>query len=352
MTYLEDPVIINGFKALGESCRKKNIIARRAMIVGDSHTLPLYGKEVADSLKEAFDEIYFHEFPAGEASKQLTTIEEILLHLMELHFDRKDFIAALGGGVTGDMAGFAASVYLRGISYIQIPTSLLSQVDSSIGGKTGVDLHGYKNMIGAFHMPKLVYTNPDALRTLPEEQFASGMGEVIKTALLADASFFRWLSDNSGKVLEKESNSLVFMIRRSAEIKTSIVRKDPMEKGERALLNLGHTIGHAIEKDMNFTLLHGQCVGLGLIGASRISFRRGLIPRSDYEGIKDLCSRYGLPLKAEGIDPEKILALTKSDKKMKAGRIRFILLKEAGEAFYTDDVTDQEILDGIEAVTG
>ena len=346
------PLFHDSFNALPDALRPFPFAGHRAMLVGDTHTLALFGQAVRERLESVFCKVSVYEFEAGEEHKTLNSVKGLPAAMIDGHFDRKDCIVALGGGVVGDMGGFAAAIYLRGIPVVQIPTTLLAQVDSSIGGKTGVDFDGYKNMIGAFHMPKLVYTNPDTLRTLPEEQFASGMGEVIKTALLADASFYRWLADNSGKVLGKEDNSLVFMIRRSAEIKTSIVRKDPMEKGERALLNLGHTIGHAIEKDMNFTMLHGQCVGLGLIGASRISFRRGLIPRSDYERIKDLCSRYGLPLKAEGIDPEKILALTKSDKKMTAGRIRFILLKEAGEAFYTDDVTDQEILDGIEAVTG
>ena len=238
------------------------------------------------------------------------------------------------------MTGFAAATYLRGISYVQVPTTLLAQVDSSIGGKTGVDFMGYKNMVGAFHMPEFVYTNPLTLKTLPEKEFVSGMGEVLKSALLSDSEFFEWILDNMDG------------IRRTASIKEKIVDRDPTEKGERALLNLGHTIGHAIEKYKDFTMPHGMCVGLGCISAAAISMKRGYLGPEELYEIRDVCVMFGLPMFADGIDDQEILRITKSDKKMIGGHIRFILLKEIGKAVIADDVTDEEILYGIRFING
>ncbi len=345
------PVISRSFADFGDALAALPFERNRICVVGDSHTMPLYGKEVLEEAAKSFKTVEQYTFPAGEEYKTLDSIRELLRYLIEHHFDRHDCLLALGGGVTGDMTGFAAAVYLRGIPVIQLPTTLLAQIDSSIGGKTGVDFDGFKNMVGAFHMPALVYTNSSALKTLPKDQFVSGMGEVIKSALLGDAELYGWLKDHADAVNAGEESALELMIRRTAAIKVGIVRRDPEEHGERALLNFGHTIGHAVEKYLKFAMQHGCCVALGLVTASKISTDRGLITEEELHDIEKTCGLYGLPLRAEGIDAQEVLRFTKSDKKMKNGQIRFILLRRPGEAFYTDDVTDEEILNGIRYIT-
>ena len=324
----------------------------RICIIADSNTAPLYAEDVKTCLSSVFSETDLFVIPAGEENKTLDSVKSIYAFLVERHYDRHDMLAALGGGVIGDMTGFAAATYMRGISFIQIPTTLLAQVDSSIGGKTGVDFDGYKNMVGAFHLPNLIYVNADTLKTLPEEQFASGMGEVLKTALLADEDFYSWLLSNMDGIIGYDPDVILPMIRKTASIKERIVERDPTEKGERVLLNLGHTIGHAIEKYMDFKMLHGKCVALGVIAAARISFERGYLSTEELFEIRDVCAAFGLPIFADGIDDHKILALTKSDKKMSGGKIRFILLKSIGRAEAEDDVSDSELLSGIKFING
>lgn len=345
------PLIRDSFEDLAPAIKSSGLPMHRLCIAGDTNTLPLYGDMVEEALAGSFNEIRKYAFPAGEEHKKLGSVTGLLEFLMQNHFDRKDLIIALGGGVAGDMAGFAASVYLRGIPVIQLPTTLLAQVDSSIGGKTGVDFDGYKNMVGAFHMPALVYTNCSTLKTLPDEQFAAGMGEVIKSALLADKELFYWLKEHSEAVLSRDEEAIRHVIESTASIKVDIVEQDPKEQGIRALLNLGHTIGHAVEKYKDFTMLHGMCVGLGTAAASRISLDRGLITEEEHRSILNVLALYGLPAKTFIKDPEEVLRLTKSDKKMNKGRIRFILLKSIGQAFFTDDVTDWELLAGIREIT-
>ena len=344
------PVIESGFEALPSCLGMSGIQGKRCMIVADENTAPLFAEKAREKLQQAFSEVSVYVLPAGEEHKKLETLDGLFRELIRLHFDRHDVIAALGGGVVGDMAGFAAAIYLRGIRVIQLPTTLLAQIDSSIGGKTAVDFDGYKNMVGAFHMPSLVYSNTAALATLPAEQFTAGMGEVVKSALLADAEYFRFLEAHAAEIKAMDLGRMTEMIRRCARIKVGIVERDPLEKGERALLNLGHTIGHAVEKAKNFELLHGSCVALGLIAASSISQNRGLLKETDMERIRALLEAFGLPLSVSGLNAEEILSLTKSDKKMKAGRIRFVLLRSIGEAFCAEDVTDEELRSGICAI--
>ena len=342
----------NSFELLKDAYEASSIRGKRVCIVGDTNTCPLYADAVMSVCKKCFSQVDIFSFPAGEEHKNLMSIETLYEFLLEHHYDRTDSLLALGGGVVGDMTGFAAATYLRGIKYVQVPTTLLAQVDSSMGGKTGVDFKGYKNMVGAFHMPEFVYTNPTVLSTLSDEQFASGMGEVLKSALLADEDFFGWLLGNMYEIGERDPETVLEMVKTTAGIKEAIVRRDPTEKGERALLNLGHTIGHAIEKYKNFELLHGMCVGLGLIAAASISHERGLIGTEELYEIRDVCFAFGLPIFADGIDDNEILRLTKSDKKMAGGQIRFILLKEIGKAFIATDVTDEELLAGIRFING
>ena len=345
------PFISDTYAHLAGMLKETGFENCRCMIAGDSNTLPLYGAIVSESVKNVFSEIHTYAFPAGEEHKNLRSIEELLAHLVELRFDRHDCIMALGGGVAGDMAGFSAAIYLRGIRVVQLPTSLLAQIDSSIGGKTGVDFRGYKNMIGAFHMPSLVYANTAVLSTLPEEQFTAGMGEVIKTGILADKEFFSWIVSHRDEILGKDQDALKKMITHAAGIKTGIVERDPTERGERALLNLGHTIGHAIEKYFCFQMLHGCCVAAGTLAALAISRKRNLVTDSEAAEIRQAFSMYGLPVSVHIPDPDAVLDITKSDKKMRAGKIRFILPCGIGKAICADDVTEEELMLGIRAVS-
>ena len=346
-----EPYIYDSFRELPETIKKSGIPLNRAMLVGDSNTLPLYGLTVSGLLGSVFREVHSYAFPAGEEYKNLGSVEKLLSVLMEYRYDRSGVIFALGGGVTGDMAGFAAAVYLRGIRVVQLPTTLLAQVDSSIGGKTGVDFKGYKNMVGAFHLPVFVYTNPSVLKTLDENQFSAGMGEVIKSALIADGELFEWLKKNRDSVTGRDEHDLLYMIRKTARIKTEIVKRDPKDTGERALLNLGHTIGHAIEKYRNFTMLHGHCVGAGLMAAARISANRGLLTDGEEADIRETLRSYDVPVCVPGLDAEEILRISKSDKKMDAGQIRFILPDGIGHAVIADDVTDAELNEGIRSIS-
>ena len=260
-------VIEQSFDKLAEEFDKLGVTGRKLCIVSDSNVAPLYAKYVEDQLSKTGNKVFTYVFEAGEANKNLDTVEDVYEFLIKNHFDRKDMLVALGGGVVGDLTGFTAATYLRGISFIQVPTSLLAQVDSSIGGKTGVDFRAYKNMVGAFYQPKLVYMNISVLKSLSDRLFNSGFGEIIKHGLIKDAAYYKWLRDNISNIKNRNSDALEQMIYVSCNIKREVVEKDPKEKGDRALLNFGHTLGHAIEKLMNFKLYHGECVTLGMIAA-------------------------------------------------------------------------------------
>ncbi len=340
------------FSHIVEELEKDQIEFYRACIVTDSTVGALYAKELEEALKSYCHKVTVFTFPAGEENKNLDVIQSIYEHLILEGFDRKDMLIALGGGVTGDMTGFAAATYLRGIRFIQVPTTLLAQVDSSIGGKTGVDFRQYKNMVGAFHQPSLVYMNLSTYRTLNEEQFACGMAEVIKSAMLADHSYFQWLAAHHQEILDKDEEVLADLICRCCEIKRDVVEQDPTEQGIRALLNLGHTIGHAVEKLMNLSMLHGQCVAVGYVAASYISLQRGMISTEDLFHIEQINRMFQLPVRVKGLDEQEILAATKKDKKMSRGIIKFILLKQIGEAVVDKTVTDEELLSGIHYIMG
>ncbi len=339
----------NSYEELGNRAKEVLNAGRRICLVTDSNVGPLYSDEVAERLRAADFQVSVYEVPAGEAYKNLDTVSGIYSFLCREGFERRDYLAALGGGVIGDMTGFAAATYLRGIDFIQIPTTLLAQVDSSVGGKTGVDLNQYKNMVGAFHQPRMVYMNFSVLKTLPPVQFASGMGEVLKTALLADGAFYGRLLHEAPSIRALEYEPVSRAVRRCCEIKADIVQRDPKEKGERALLNLGHTLGHAIEKLMNFTLPHGQCVGLGLIAAARISAARGNLSPEEEASVREGLILYGLPtaIPEGSLTCDDILAAARKDKKMDQGKIRFILLKSIGHAMIDTSVTEEEMREAL-----
>lgn len=343
-----DILIENDFEKLAEAVSKLGINDRKFCVITDSNVEGLYADEVESKLKDIAKLVVRYTVPAGEANKTLANIAEIYKFLIENHFDRNDCIFALGGGVIGDMAGFAAATYLRGIKFVQIPTSLLAQTDSSIGGKTGVDLDAYKNMVGAFHQPSLVYMNMSVLKSLPAREYAAGMAEILKHGLIKDNSYYGWLVNNFSEIMDMESDYVSKMIKRSCEIKARVVTEDALEHGERALLNFGHTIGHAIEKYMDFKLLHGECVALGMIAASWISYKRGKLDTEEFYEIRDMFLPFGLPLTLDDdVDAEEILRLTKSDKKMDGDKVKFVLLKKPGKAYIDTSVTDDEILDAI-----
>lgn len=324
--------------------------ACKICIVTDDNVAGFYLEEVKKEIGKYYNDVLTYTFLHGEENKTLDSVSGLYQYLINEHFCRSDFLVALGGGVIGDMTGFAAATFLRGVDFIQIPTTLLSQVDSSIGGKTGVDFMTYKNMIGAFYMPKLVYINTGVLKTLPQEQFSSGMGEVIKYGLIQRKDFYFWLSENADEICALDEDAISKVIEISCRCKKEVVEIDPTEKGIRAHLNFGHTIGHAIEKMSDFSLFHGHCVGLGMIAACDISRKRGFLTESEFEGVYAILRRFGMPTSVEDISAEDVLLATKSDKKMVGNTIRFILLSDIGHAFIDKTVTDEELAKAIAVV--
>lgn len=339
-----DIVFTEDFEILTDELAAFDVEERKLAVICDTNTERLFADAVVSKLTGHCKKVIVHAFPAGEENKTLDTVREIYRHLIEEKFDRKDMLIALGGGVVGDITGFAAATYLRGIDFVQIPTTLIAQSDSSIGGKTGVDFDGYKNMVGAFYMPKLVYMNVKTLKELDDRQFYAGFAEVMKHGLIKDALFYEWLLDHMYEIHDRDMAVLLEMVEKSSGIKKLVVEKDPTEKGDRALLNFGHTIGHAIEKAKHFSLLHGECISLGMVAAAFISWKRGNLSMEEYYEVRDMFVPFNLPISIEEIDPEEILTLTKSDKKMDAGQIKFVLLKKVGKAVVDRSVTDEEIL--------
>ena len=345
-----DIVLEDSFDRLPEEMERLGSQGRKLCIVTDSNVAPLYLEAVEKLLSGCFSQVTSYVFPAGEEHKNLDTVKRDYDHLIQNRFDRKDWLAALGGGVTGDLCGFTAATYLRGVDFIQIPTTLLSQVDSSIGGKTGVDFDCYKNMVGAFHMPKLVYANVSALKTLPPEQFSAGMGEVIKHGLIRDREYYEWILENKEAVRNRELSVCRRLICGSNRIKRQVVEADPTEQNERAVLNFGHTLGHAVEKLKDFSMLHGHCVALGALAALDICVKRGMVPEAEADRYRETMEYFDMPVSVGGLTKEAVVAATKNDKKMEAGVIKFILLDRLGHAYVDRTVTDEEMKDALDAV--
>ena len=349
-----DIVMEENYDKLGKEVAALSVQERRLCVVTDSTVAELYSETVIRQLEPVCKEVHLFVFEAGEKNKNLDTVRKLYEFLIQNHYDRNDMLVALGGGVVGDLCGFTAATYLRGIRFIQVPTTLLSQVDSSIGGKTGVDFDAYKNMVGAFHMPQLVYTAAASLLTLTEEQFACGMGEVIKHGLIMDAGYYEWLQEHREEILARDLSICEQMILISCRIKRDVVEQDPTEQGIRGILNFGHTLGHAIEKLMDFKLLHGQCVALGSIAAAYLSAGRGEITVDEAVQIRNVFEEFGLPvsIKDFGLAKEAVIAATKNDKKMDSGKIKFILLHRIGEAFIDRTVTDEQMEQSLDLLMG
>lgn len=346
-----DIMLERSFDKLYDKVQAFNIQNKRLCIVTESNVGPLYADEIKQGLSPLCKQVVCFSFPAGESSKNLDIINDLYEVLIENNFDRNDMMIALGGGVVGDMTGFAAATYLRGIDFIQVPTSLLSQVDSSIGGKTGVDFRGYKNMVGAFKQPRLVYMNLSVLKTLHKREYLSGMGEVIKHGFIRNADYLKWLEENAEKIKALDYETIEYMICESCKIKRNVVEADPKETlGERAKLNFGHTIGHAVEKLLNFELLHGECVSIGMVAALLISMQKNYITESAFKHGVSIIQKFELPVCFSELDIEDILNTTLSDKKMDSGMIKFILVKGFGNAVIDKSVTFDDMRLALETI--
>lgn len=353
-TAIYDIVLEDSFGPLVPEVEKLKVKNRKLCIVSDSNVAALYLDRLTDCLAPCCRQVDSFVFPAGEEHKQLSTVSQLYETLILRHYDRNDLLVALGGGVVGDLCGFAAATYLRGIRFIQIPTSLLAQVDSSIGGKTGVDFQAYKNMVGAFHMPELVYTNTSTLLTLPEHQYLSGMGEIVKHGLIKDMGYYEWLKQHQAEIRNRSLAVCETMIAESNHIKRKVVEQDPTEQGERALLNLGHTLGHAIEKALNFQMLHGDCVAIGCMAAAYLSAQRGYLTMDEVMAAGATFESFGLPVTIAGLnlDFDQIVETTRSDKKMDSDTIKFVLLHAVGEAYIDRNVTAEEMKEALSWLAG
>ncbi len=319
---------------------------KRAALISNETVFPLFGTCLLKNLTSSGVETVPVILPDGESHKTWETLDRIFDALLSHALDRKSTLIALGGGVIGDLVGFAAATYQRGVPFIQIPTTLLAQVDSSIGGKTAVNHARGKNMIGSFYQPKLVLADTDTLKTLPQREFCAGLAEVIKYGLIRDAEFFSWLEAHLDNLLARDSAALTHAILRSCENKAAVVAADEREQGERALLNLGHTFGHAIEVALGYgQWLHGEAVAAGTVMAARLSCELGHCSEADLKRAIAILERAGLPVQAPAIAAERMLELMQLDKKNESGQIRLILLHGIGEAFVEPGVGRAQLLE-------
>jgi len=304
-----------------------------ALLVSNSTVAPLYAATLETALRSHHRQVLRVELPDGEAHKDWRSLNQIFDALLAAQADRKTVIYALGGGVVGDITGFAAASYMRGVSFVQVPTTLLAQVDSSVGGKTAINHPLGKNMIGAFHQPLRVVADLDTLDTLPAREFRAGLAAIIKYGPIADMAFFDWLESNIDALLARDDAALRHAIRRSVEIKAQVVQLDERESGLRAILNFGHTFGHAIEAGLGYgEWLHGEAVGCGMVMASELSRRLGLIDAAFAARVERLVRRAGLPVRGPALGVERYLQLMRVDKKAEAGEIRFVVIESPGRA--------------------
>ncbi|MFN3543488.1 MAG: 3-dehydroquinate synthase [Thiobacillus sp.] len=318
-----------------------HLAQKRVMIVTNTTVAPLYLAQLTATLQAGGVTVAQVVLPDGEAYKNWETLNLIFDALLTDRAERKTTLIALGGGVIGDMTGFAAACYQRGMPFIQIPTTLLSQVDSSVGGKTGINHPLGKNMIGAFYQPKLVLADTDTLKTLPARELSAGLAEVIKYGLIWDAEFLAWLEVDMDKLRALDPAAITHAIYRSCEIKAQVVGEDEREGGIRAILNLGHTFGHAIEAGMGYgNWLHGEAVGAGMVLAAQVSQRMGWLSEADVARTRAIIRAAGLPDVAPDLGVEKYLEYMGHDKKVEGGKMRFVLLKKLGEAVITGDVPE------------
>jgi 3-dehydroquinate synthase len=308
--------------------------ARCALVVSDGNVAPRYLPRIVERLRARHPKLATLVLPAGEEHKHQGSLDRILDALFDAGADRSSLVYALGGGVVGDLAGFAAACFMRGIRFVQVPTTLLAQVDSSVGGKTGINHRAGKNMVGAFHQPQRVVCDLDVLKTLPPREFAAGLAEVIKYGPIADGAFLDWIEAHLDALVAREPDALAHAVRRSCAIKAEVVGADEREEsGRRAILNFGHTFGHAIEAGLGYgEWLHGEAVGCGLVMATDLSVRLGRAPAGLLPRVVHVVERAGLPVRAPALGEERFVALMRGDKKAVGGEMRFVLLRGIGQA--------------------
>lgn len=341
---------------VGELVRERLPRAGRALIITDSEVGPLYAGRVESSLEAAGLSTAVAAFPAGEASKELQTAAALYRECAAAGLERSSVVVALGGGVVGDLAGFVAATYLRGLPFAQVPTTLLAQVDSSVGGKTGVDLPEGKNLVGAFHQPVLVGADPEVLRSLPRREVAAGMAEVVKHAVIRDPEFLTYLEAQADAILALDPAVLERVVEVNCGIKAAVVGADEREEtGLRAVLNFGHTTGHAVEAAMGYGgWLHGECVAVGMVAALAISREAGVLAQADLpDRVAALLGRLGLPTRLPaGLELTALLPLMQRDKKVAAGRIHWVLAERAGRVRVTADVAADVVIRVLESLRG
>jgi 3-dehydroquinate synthase len=328
-------------------------LGRRCAVIADSHVAPLYGERVRESLAGAGFEVAMINIPAGETAKHLKTVNACYDRLAEHRIERKSFVVALGGGVTGDMAGFVAATYLRGIDFVQVPTTLLAQVDSSVGGKVGVNLKAGKNLVGAFYQPRMVLCDLSTLNTLPEREFRAGMAEVIKYGVIFDAGLFERLEKSRPQILAHDPSILAEVIARCCEIKADVVGQDETESGLRAILNFGHTVGHALEAITNYrTYLHGEALSIGLVAAARISEKLNGFAPADTGRLVHLLEQVGLPVSVRltAARQNRLLAAMQLDKKVSGGEVKFVLAHKIGQVSHGQRVPQDVLIEVLKNV--
>jgi 3-dehydroquinate synthase len=335
------PIVIGSGLVGGDFDLAKYVVGDDCLVVTNETVAPLYLDQLQANLRGKT--VASIALPDGEAYKTTDTLHTVLDKLVEIGANRDTTVVALGGGVVGDVAGFAAASYMRGVGFVQVPTTLLAQVDSSVGGKTGINHAQGKNLIGAFYQPGVVLIDTDTLRTLPERELKAGLAEVIKYGAIADVEFFGWLEDNIDDLLNCDAVALAYAIERSCAIKAEVVAEDERESGRRAILNYGHTFGHAIENSLGYgEWLHGEAVAAGMVMAARLSG----IAATDQERLRTLIDRAGLPVAPPTIAADVLLDAMSRDKKVQKKAVRFILLKELGDAYISSDV-DRDLLQEI-----
>ncbi|SEJ09003.1 3-dehydroquinate synthase [Propionispira arboris] len=315
--------------------------SKTVLVISDNNVGTLYGNALLDLLKQAGFQAEIIFVVPGESSKSLTVADGIYTKAIELGLDRKSPIVALGGGVVGDLAGFVAATYMRGVPFIQIPTSLLAQVDSSVGGKVAVNHRLGKNLIGAFYQPSAVFMDLDMLKTLPNREIYTGLAEIIKYGIIYDQDFFSYLDQHAKKILALESTVLAHIIHRSCEIKAEVVSQDEKESGLRIILNFGHTLAHAIESETNYEVYnHGEAVAIGMYGAARLSWKLGLIHSTDVELVKNMLEKFHLPIKAQQCTVDGLFKSIFHDKKAVNGKVKWVLIESIGKVRTMTDIAD------------